>query len=304
MARARSYLSVTRLQFSVASIIPFAIGTAWAMNDVGRINIVAAALCFVSVLSCQLMANVANDYWDREGDRFTSHRRFSGGSGMIQKGALSSREVLTLALLLATLSGSLSLIVYIAFSPGILFLLVAATGLFISWFYSAPPIRLVSAGLGEVSAAGAIAIMVPFIAYTVQTNSFSPSLMIATILLFPFLFLVMLAIHFPDYRADIFARKKNLVVRIGIKNAIMLMFLVLSVPYLLSILILTSDIGFWVHASVLLTVPLMIPFIGHIRNARTESQRERLTQSSVLLACSAGLAEFLFVSFQAWTLWN
>ncbi len=105
----------------------------------------------------------------------------------------------------------------LASGPGLW--LIGLVGVFIGWAYSAPPLSLVSRGLGELSVALGFGVLIPMGADYVQRGAFSWFPLIAAL---PYALLVTNLLYinqFPDWRADKAAGKHHWVVRLGVRRA-------------------------------------------------------------------------------------
>ncbi|GAC1518461.1 MAG: hypothetical protein NVS2B3_14460 [Vulcanimicrobiaceae bacterium] len=84
-----------------------------------------------------------------------------------------------------------------------------------AWCYSAPPLRLLARGLGEVQTALVVAVLVPLCAYAAQGAPLVPRAIAGTLPGAAAIFAMMLAVEYPDVAADRATGKANLVVRFG-----------------------------------------------------------------------------------------
>ena len=119
---------------------------------------------------------------------------------------------------------------------------IGMAGVVIGFFYTAPPFKLAYRGVGELARLVATPLIV-LGSFLVQVPLASPeafyqnvwplSIALASSLAVAFLNTGALYIfEFPDYDADIAAGKKNLVVRLGRKNAVYLFVLLSAMAYL------------------------------------------------------------------------
>jgi 1,4-dihydroxy-2-naphthoate octaprenyltransferase len=172
----------------------------------------------VVVLAIQLMAQYLNEYHDIEVDRLTADNRtwLSGGSGMIAAGKVSPTAVLTAARICAVIAilGGIFATAWSYWMIPIVLLSLAG-----SWFYSAPPISLVSTGWGELTTSLIVALMVPLTGFCMQ-GGFPP--MIFWLACLPLVLIhaaMLISFEFPDRTADLTVGKKTLTVRLGLRGA-------------------------------------------------------------------------------------
>ena len=118
-----------------------------------------------------LSVHFSNDYFDREADVAAQRTSVSGGSGVL----VEHPEMAHLALMTATVLLAFSVFMAIAFtlyySFPLWFLFYAVLGGLLGWFYTAPPLRLVYRGLGEVSTAIATGFIMPDMGYFVISGT-------------------------------------------------------------------------------------------------------------------------------------
>ncbi len=216
----RAFLVLTRPFFLLGGVLLYLLGVTFALAGGIPFHPSYFVLGQLLVTSVQLMVHYANEYYDQDVDGAVTDRTwFSGGSGMLASGALSG----SLALRAAWVCLALALVILTAAlvldgSPVLAALLVLT--LLASWFYSAPPLRLVSRGWGEATASLVLALSVPLTGYLLQTGGSTIPLSLLTLCL-PLVLLLMsvtLAIEFPDREADAAFGKRTLTVRLGLRQ--------------------------------------------------------------------------------------
>jgi len=92
--------------------------------------------------------------------------------------------------------------------------------LFVAWFYSAPPLRLVSTGWGELTASIIVAFFVPLTGFALQSglSSLPLSFIIVCLVLVLIHMGMMITFELPDVGSDAAFGKRTLAVRLGIKR--------------------------------------------------------------------------------------
>lgn len=206
--------AATRPAFLLVTLIACLVGLAVAHGSGVALDPIRAVATVVLALLAHAGGNVINDYHDREADRLNRDRLFpfTGGSRFIQNGVLSARATALLGygLLTATMAGGL----WLAWVAGPGLLVIGAAGLLVAWAYSAPPLQLVSRGLGELCIVAAWLLVVAGADY-VQRGAFSV-LPWAAGLSYALLVANLLYINqFPDHQGDAAAAKRTVVVRLG-----------------------------------------------------------------------------------------
>lgn len=207
-------LRTTRAPFLTATVIPILLGVAAAALD-GRWSLFLAGLTLLAGSFVHLGLNIANDVFDTASGADaanTTPTQFSGGSRVVHYGLVRFR---TLALLSASfyLAG-IGLGLYLAartdFWP--LFWLGAA-GVVISVFYTAPPLRLVHRGLGEIAVALGFGPIMLLGAFFVQAERFTFEAVYLSIPVAILIALVLYVNEIPDRAGDAAAGKRTLPVR-------------------------------------------------------------------------------------------
>jgi 1,4-dihydroxy-2-naphthoate octaprenyltransferase len=204
----------------------YALGLAWAEDEVPRIDWVAALLGQVMVTATQLVAQYANEFYDDDADASNANRTyFSGGSGIVASGRLPRVVALRAAQVCAGIS--VAAILALALRAPVASLIGAAS-LPLAWFYSAPPLALARRALGEIEASILVTILVPYAAYATQSAWPSESLIFACAPLFCLHMAMLIAFSLPDRETDALVGKATLAVvlgpryAVGLHNAILL----------------------------------------------------------------------------------
>jgi 1,4-dihydroxy-2-naphthoate polyprenyltransferase len=211
------YLRASRLPFLTGSLFPVAAATALGYLTDRAWNPLFFMLTVLGVAALHLGANLINDYYDSFGSDPINLNvtPFSGGSRVIQDRLMSPGQVRTLAYLLFALGVGCGLALIFGGRPWVA--LVGLLGLAAAIFYSASPMQLMSAGLGEGLIFLAFGPLLSWGAYYVQTGKLS---LVGTMVSLPLAFLITAIIwinEFPDLEADMAAAKHHLVVRLGLK---------------------------------------------------------------------------------------
>jgi 1,4-dihydroxy-2-naphthoate polyprenyltransferase len=210
-------LRTTRLPFLSATIVPVVLGIAIAARH-GAFDLLTAVLTIVGASFVQLGLNVANDVFDTAqgaDDANLTPTKFSGGSRVIQYGLVSFRQMAGLATVLYVAAGLIGLVLLaLRGSPALL--AIGVVGFIVSIGYTAPPLKFVYRGLGEIAVAVGFGPLMLLGAYVVQTRGalswepFVASLPIALLVA-----LILYVNEIPDRRGDARAGKRTLPVRLS-----------------------------------------------------------------------------------------
>ncbi len=214
MRQVWQFLKLTRPLFLVGGVLLYLLGAFVAFVNGYSPDLTKLITGQVLITSIQLMTHYQNEYYDQESDQLNQARTwFSGGSGVLASGAISSNSVLLAGRLFA-LVGSLTLIIVTLQIPPLL--ITGGLALLFAWAYSAPPLALVSTGWGEFFASLLVAGLVPVIGFQMQAGGgISPLLLVICMPLVLLHFSMLIAFQIPDIPADAAAGKRTLAVRLG-----------------------------------------------------------------------------------------
>lgn len=210
------YLAATRPAFLSVTLVACLIGLASAWRSGVGLDLATACVTVLFALVAHAGVNVINDYHDAlsGADDANTERLFpfTGGSRFIQNGVLTTRQTgrFGYSLLAAVIPAGLWLTWHAG--PGLI--AIGAGGLLAGWAYSAPPLKLMSRGLGELAIATGWLLVVVGTDY-VQRGTFA-ALPFVTGLSYALLVANLLFINqFPDHKGDAAAGKRTLVVLLG-----------------------------------------------------------------------------------------
>jgi len=212
----RLFLRLSRPWFLLGAILLYGLGLALAHYLGERIQVPVAAEGLALVLALQLVVHYLNEFYDAEADAANPNRTpFNGGSGAIGKEGLTRATAVQAAFVCLAFVAMLTTAMLIRGEAPTVAWAVFALILLTSFFYSAPPLRLVSSGYGEFVAALVVSALVPTFAYTLQTGAMHRLLFLATAPLVLLNFAMILAFEVPDYGTDLNYGKRTLMVRLG-----------------------------------------------------------------------------------------
>ena len=212
----KTLLLMTRPGFLVATLVACLLGIAVASAVGQTIEPLTAAVTILLALIAHAGANVLNDYHDaiNGADEINTTRifPFTGGARFIQEGVVSIDLTRRYALLLLVALMPAGLWLSAVTSP--VLIVIGIAGLGIGWTYSAPPLQLMSRGLGELAIALAWSLVV-IGAACVQTRALEPLAAQASVGFALLLANILMINGFPDAASDAQAGKRTLVVRLG-----------------------------------------------------------------------------------------
>jgi 1,4-dihydroxy-2-naphthoate octaprenyltransferase len=215
-----------RLIFLLFVILPVSLGAVIALKfDPAGFSWFYFALSIAAILLLHAGTIALNDYFDYKSGNDTANTertKYTGGTGLVP-GVLSPSAVFVAGMLCFILCVVIG--VYIVLARSFVLLPIGIIGIGIGYFYSAPPLRLAYRFLGEAAWFGSMVLM-PLGAFVVQVpiNSFADlsqamaAMETVIVAALPLAFMGTVGIYileFPDYNADLTARKWNLMTVFG-----------------------------------------------------------------------------------------
>ncbi|MEA2683532.1 MAG: 1,4-dihydroxy-2-naphthoate polyprenyltransferase [Chloroflexota bacterium] len=252
------FFLATRLPFLTATLVPVFLGIAAAGLD-HHFSFGLALLTLLGGIAVHLGLNVANDVFDaRSGadDYNVNPTMFSGGSRVIQYGLVTLRQMVMIMITCYAIAAVIGLILVAQAGTGLLWLGVA--GVLISFFYTAPPLKLVHRGLGEVAVALGFGPIMVLGAYFVQTGHYALRPLLLSLPVALLVMLILYANEIPDRVADARAGKRTLVVRLPRGTVLAGYTISVAIAYLALVVGIVTRALPWPTALALLTIPLAI----------------------------------------------
>ena len=209
------FLRATRLPFLTATIVPVLLGIAVAGWTDG-FNWWVALLTVIGGACIHLGLNVANNVFDTASGADAANvnpTQFSGGSRVVHYGLMSLRTITLLSA--GFYAAGIAIGVVLAATRGWDLLWLGVAGVLLSLFYTAPPLRLVHRGLGEVVVALGFGPIMTLGAYFVQAQEYDLEPLLASLPVGILIALVLYVNEVPDRPADEAAGKRTLPVRLS-----------------------------------------------------------------------------------------
>lgn len=209
------FLRTTRLPFLSATAVPVLLGIAVAARG-GTFNPWLALLTVIGAAFAHLAINVSNDIFDTlsgADEANVNPTQFSGGSRVLIYDLMTLRQLI--ALDAALLGGAVAVGLVLVWATGSAALLwIGLAGIALGLAYTAPPIKLVYRGLGEIGVAIGFGPIMLLGAYVVQTGSLSWEAAVASIPVAILVALILYVNEIPDRVGDAAAGKGTLPVRL------------------------------------------------------------------------------------------
>jgi 1,4-dihydroxy-2-naphthoate octaprenyltransferase len=208
-------LRLGRMHFLLPGALLYIMGALLAELAGAPLSVSRLVFGYMVFMPAHLSVSYSNDYHDAESDGYGSPTPFSGGSGVLVHYPHLRPAAKRLALGLIAASFALGVLFVIAYSFPAWLLVYLALGNLLGWFYAASPLRLSYRGLGEVSTAFTVGLLIPALGYMMIRGHAGPPLgmVIPGSLLCGIAFI--LAVQIPDLEADRLAQKHTFVSRVG-----------------------------------------------------------------------------------------
>ena len=209
------FLRTTRLPFLSATAIPVLLGIAIAARQ-GVFDWWLALATIIGASFAHLAINVSNDIFDTlsgADEANVNPTQFSGGSRVLIYDLVTLRQLIGLAVGLFGAAAVIGL--YLVWATGSqTLLLIGIAGILLGLAYTAPPLKLVYRGLGEIAVAIGFGPIMLLGAYAVQTGTVSWEAAVASIPVAILVALILYVNEIPDRTGDAAAGKRTIPVRL------------------------------------------------------------------------------------------
>lgn len=217
MSVLKTFAGLVRVNFLPASVAPFLLGTALAYNRGYSVPFAKFIAAVTGIVSVHLAGNAANNYYDyasgADGPE-TLTTPFFGGTKAIVSGAVSPAAALAATAVFGSISVLSGITIFFMMKDPV-FLLMTAAGIFLTFQYSAAPLRLSYRGLGETAIFFLFGPGIIMGSYYLFSGSFSLDSFLVSLVPGFLIFNVIICNEIPDAATDIRAGKKNLISIMG-----------------------------------------------------------------------------------------
>lgn len=271
------YMATRPFSFT-ASVIPVLVGTFLAAHE-GNFDVGLFVLVIVASVLVHAGSNLVNDYYDHIKGADAPHQL--GRGGMIQRGLISPRGILTFGLILFTVATGIGLlIVYMVGWPVLLF---ALPSLAAAYLYTGGPKPLAYVALGEVTVFIFMGPMLVVGSYYVQTGAVSWTAFLISVPIGLLVTAILQANNIRDISDDTAAGKRTLATYVGRTWAVREYVLLVAGAYITLAAIALYGLLPVGLIIVFLTVPRAIELV------RIISQRHEARSLNAVLRRTAGL---------------
>jgi 1,4-dihydroxy-2-naphthoate octaprenyltransferase len=209
------FLRATRLPFLTATLIPVMLGSALAASS-GHFSPLLFLLTLVGAAMIHLAVNTANDFFDFKIGADNLNMKptpYSGGSRVIQYGLLRPSAIIGISTIYFFAGTGIGIYLAIMRATFILPAIIVA-GLFLSVFYTAPPVKLAYRGFGELAVFLGFGPIMLLGAYYVQTSTLSFAALASSVPVGLLTAMILFVNEIPDRDSDREAGKGTLVVKL------------------------------------------------------------------------------------------
>lgn len=224
----RLWFRETRPQFLLLSVVLVLVGTAVALHE-GYFDWLKFVLTLFGLLFANTSVNVLNDYFDcKSGIDFETQKTpFSGGSGVLTDGLLKPQSVYKFGV--ACLALALLIGIYLTLISGWQLLPPIILGGLVAYFYTS---HLTMWPVGEFWAGLCMGSLPVLGTYFIQTGSYSPQALAASLPPGLLTTNLLLLNEFPDAEPDKRGGRRHLVITLGKRKASRLYAALMVVTYL------------------------------------------------------------------------
>ncbi len=261
----KQYLKMIRLHIVAGGLLAFTIGALLGIVNGGVLTPTAFVVCYATVFFGDLSTHFSNDYFDVKQDKARNKKSlFSHNNVLTEHPEMLpfTKKIAVALLAVSLLISAVAVILQIA-PLMLLFIMIGAN--FLGWFYSSPPLRLVSRRLGEVAIALAVGFVIPAAGYLSSKGAIDSWYGIFVVPFIFYAFMLALSLEAPDIENDRLGDKKTLGVTKGARAVFTVAFCLALVAFFvfLSFALQTtnSPVNFWV-ITVFSTVPLAAGLFG------------------------------------------
>jgi len=273
-------------------------------------ELLLAFLIPLDVFLLSLFANLSNDYFDHKSgadtDRFMEKdpefreaaykimgkKVYWEGNAFDLK-FISEREGLTLMTALA--AGAVAVAIPILWARGVEVLVLGGIGLFISFFYTAPPLNLGAKGYGEMCVFLSFMFM-SFFSYWVIVEEFSATMLLISITVGIGVTMMRLVDEMNGYDIHVSHGEKDLAVRFGLEGAIAIVRVLIVVLYVVVIALAVLN---WTYALMMLTAPVAYKITKILADKKDKFRFVRPIFNTFMLA--AGNEAMIIIALTAQT---
>jgi len=298
--RVWAFVKLGRPIFLIGGVVMNVLGAAMALYSHIPFDARRFILAQIAITATQLMTHYLNDVCDIEFDRANqSPTNWSGGSRVLVDGTVPATSAWIIVILLAAVA--LGAGIYLSLMDRLLALPIILLAMILAAAYSAPPARLHTRGVGELTSAIIVALLTPLVGFIAQTGTISSAPLLGIMPLIFFQFGMLYGVALPDVAGDLQSGKRTLAVRAGNRAGTIYIAALIGAYAVLPITVLLGLPG-RVAGVLLLTLPIALLLIWRAAHDawRDPLRADSFAFGSIALLVCAALTEILaFLSLSA-----
>src|SRR4030066_398393 len=270
----KKIIKLGRFQFALPVFMVFLCGALLALLTGESFYLTRFIFGYMIFFSAQLSVQYGNEYFDYDADRMTIPTFFSGGSKVLRNNKNLKIFSKWISISLLIISIIFSVLFFLIFEASVWIIILAVFANLLGWFYSAPPLKFSYKGLSEIIIMLIIGIILPIAVFIAFRDTLDKEIIIILIPLLLYTAMLSLAVEIPDYGADRFSGKKNLISVYGRKTGYLLLsvFSTVAFVYFTTIAVLNMIYGFhryninFILLGLVSILSLVTSFYGSIAN--------------------------------------
>jgi 1,4-dihydroxy-2-naphthoate octaprenyltransferase len=198
-----------------AAMLIYFLGTLFAIAIGASFDVYKFVVGYAIVFTSLLATGYNNNYYDAPLDKFAKRTAFSNGSDILSKNPELLPTIRYIIVFLYSFSIVLGLVFTVVFSFPVTFFVFVIVANFLGWSYTAPPLKLVYRGFGEIVTMIAASFLLAGSGYFVMMRTIDLSFVLFSLPLLLFGFAVSFYLEIPDRIVDTQGHKITLVVLRG-----------------------------------------------------------------------------------------
>jgi 1,4-dihydroxy-2-naphthoate octaprenyltransferase len=214
IARMKNIIKLGRA-LTHAAMLVYILGVLFALVIGSPFDVYKFVLGYAIVFTSVLATGYTNNYYDVSIDKHATQTAFSGGSSILVQHPEYRTTIRTIIVFLYCLSILLGLVFTVVFSYSWTFFAFVIVANFVGWSYTAPPLKLVYRGFGELVTMLGASFFLAGAGYFVVKGTIDGLFVLFSLPLLLFGFAVSLYLEIPDRNADREGHKMTLVVLKG-----------------------------------------------------------------------------------------
>lgn len=213
--RVKKILVLGRLRFLSIGVALYVLGSLLALFSGARLDPARIVFGYLILFLGHLSVHYSNDYFDYRSDCLNRNCATSGGSGILVGDPGLLRFAWLFGLMLAILSVFSAVLFTAVYTYPLSYLGFAVLGNLVSWYYTAPPLRMGYRPWGVLASTFSVGFLMPAIGDFSTLGHFSPLFRAFMIPLFLQALSFLISVQIPDMEADRRAGKRTIVAILG-----------------------------------------------------------------------------------------